>query len=72
MRFDFHRHSPRSLVGNPSWIPRQWLRGMTLVILALLTSPSSAAKVEVRDGRFYVDSEPFYVRGVGYMVPKIA
>jgi len=27
---------------------------------------TEAAKVEVRDGRFYVDGEPFYVRGVGY------
>src|SRR4029077_8016549 len=28
--------------------------------------PLSAARVEIREGRFYVDGEPFYVRGVGY------
>lgn len=27
---------------------------------------AQAARTEIRDGRFYVDNEPFYIRGVGY------
>ena len=28
--------------------------------------PLEAARTEIREGRFYVDNEPFYVRGIGY------
>src|SRR5689334_22458267 len=36
------------------------------LLLLLLSTFSLAARVEIREGRFYVDGEPFYVRGVGY------
>jgi hypothetical protein len=38
----------------------------TTFLLLLLTSVCSAARVEIHEGRFYVDNAPFYVRGVGY------
>ena len=37
-----------------------------ILLLLLLCSPSYASRVEIREGRFYVDGEPFYVRAVGY------
>lgn len=39
-----------------------------LLLLSLTTYhlPLEAARVEIREGRFYVDGEPFFVRGVGY------
>src|SRR5258708_6824712 len=37
-----------------------------LLLFLLITSLSFASRVEIREGRFYVDNEPFYVRGVGY------
>jgi hypothetical protein len=36
------------------------------IVLLLIVSLSHAARVEIREGRFYVDGSPFYVRGVGY------
>ncbi len=40
----------------------------SLFVFCLLTSsfPVWASRSEIRNGRFYVDNEPFYVRGVGY------
>ena len=35
-------------------------------LFLLLPALSQAARVEIREGRFYVDNEPFYVRAVGY------
>src|SRR5258706_4472905 len=34
--------------------------------LSFMAIPLLATRVEIRGGRFYVDNEPFYVRGVGY------
>lgn len=47
-------------VWGASWRPLQFL------LLFLLSLPCFAARVEIREGRFYVDNEPFYVRGIGY------
>ena len=41
------------------------MRGFLFLFL-LLPSLLHASRVEIRDGRFYVDGEPFYVRAVGY------
>jgi hypothetical protein len=38
----------------------------SLILLLFLPLQAHAARVEIREGRFYVDHEPFYVRGVGY------
>lgn len=35
--------------------------------LFLLTSPLSASRVEIREGQFFVDGAPFYVRAIGYV-----
>ncbi len=40
-----------------------WKLAICLLPLAM---PLSAARVEIREGRFYVDGVPFYVRGAGY------
>ncbi len=39
---------------------------MTAGLIVLLLYAAEAARVEIREGRFYVDNEPFYVRAVGY------
>jgi hypothetical protein len=36
------------------------------IALLSLALPLHAARVEIREGRFYVDGSPFYVRGIGY------
>lgn len=39
---------------------------IVLGLVAVMASFAGAARVEIRDDRFYVDGEPFYVRGIGY------
>jgi len=41
------------------------MRGLLLFFL-LSSGFAHAARVEIRDGRFYVDGSPFYIRGIGY------
>src|SRR5580658_967380 len=47
---------------------RQIAKIFLLSALVFLFSalPSGAARVEIREGQFFVDGEPFYVRAVGY------
>ncbi|MFA5975320.1 MAG: glycoside hydrolase family 2 TIM barrel-domain containing protein [Elusimicrobiota bacterium] len=37
-----------------------------LYLMFFATAVSAASRVEIRDKRFYVDGEPFYIRGIGY------
>jgi len=37
-----------------------------LLFLLLSTGFADAARVEIREGHFYVDGSPFYIRGIGY------
>src|SRR5437879_10619191 len=40
--------------------------GVILLLAVGCQLSAAAARVEIRDGRFYVDGEPFWIRGVGY------
>ncbi len=65
-------------VGGACWRPCQiamdsiyMVRGasrrpLQFLLSLLICLPLHAARVEIRESRFYVDDEPFYVRGVGY------
>jgi hypothetical protein len=39
---------------------------LSLLLLLITSSAFATSRVEIRDGRFYVDGQPFYIRGVGY------
>ncbi len=42
------------------------MRVFKALLLLGLATPLFASRVQIKEGRFYVDGEPFYVRAVGY------
>jgi hypothetical protein len=42
------------------------IASLSALCLLLSALPSSAARSEIRDGRWYLDGQPFYVKAVGY------